>query len=213
METGMPRQRQQQAYDERKEQILRGALEVFSTRGFHQATNRDIAQAARINSPGLIYHYFSDKRALLQAVIERYAPPLQLVAHPEALMALPPEEGLAQFSRTYLHLMANPQMVALLRVVLGEALRSREFATTMGAFGPLRIWGLLALYLQRKMDEGSLRRTDPVLAARCFVGPLVTRLMTHIFLHASGEDGAQAAALVAANVDIFLRGMQKQPGE
>jgi AcrR family transcriptional regulator len=205
----MPRRRQE-TYDERRQQILRGALEVFSTRGFLQATNRDVAEAAGINSPGLIYHYFTDKNALLRAVIEHYAPPLQLVAHAEALMAMPPEEGLTHFGRTYLRLMDNPQMVALLRVVIGEALRSPEFAAAFGEVAPLRLWRLLADYLQRKMDEGLLRRTDPVLAALCFVGPLVTRILTRVILRLPDPDHLDSAALVDTHVAIFLRGMESE---
>jgi AcrR family transcriptional regulator len=202
------RNRRQAAYDERREQILRAALAVFSTKGFLQATNRDVAEAAEINSPGLIYHYFADKNALLRAVLERYAPPLQLVAHAEELMALPPEAGLTQFGRTYLQLVDNPQVRAFLRLAIGEAPRSPEFAATFGEIGPLRVWRLLAGYLQRKMDEGLLRRTDPVLAARCFVGPLVTHLFTRVLLGFTDETDVDADALVAASVSIFLRGIQ-----
>jgi AcrR family transcriptional regulator len=55
------RRRKQELYAERREQIINGALQVFSTKGFLAATNKAIAEAAEINSPGLIYHYFASK--------------------------------------------------------------------------------------------------------------------------------------------------------
>ena len=59
---------------DRRRQILDAALEVFGTKGFYQATNKDIAEAAGGISPGLIYWYFKDKQDLLFAVI-RDRPP------------------------------------------------------------------------------------------------------------------------------------------
>src|SRR5690348_12855530 len=54
MELGMAG-RKRDISGERRRQIIDGALQVFSSRGFAQATNKEIAQAAGIRSPGLIY--------------------------------------------------------------------------------------------------------------------------------------------------------------
>src|SRR2546421_3407222 len=76
--------------EDRREQIIDAAMSVFSQKGFTRATNKDIAREAGI-TPGLIYHYFENKEALLKAIIETRSP-LQLVSFlpPEVLM-LPPE--------------------------------------------------------------------------------------------------------------------------
>ena len=63
--------RDEQDYEARRQQIIDGALQVFASEGFEKATNKDIARAAHINSPGLIYHYFKDKTDLFRQVIER----------------------------------------------------------------------------------------------------------------------------------------------
>ena len=57
---------------DRRTQILEAALEVFSTKGFHKATNKDIASAAGGMSPGLIYHYFKDKEDLFISLVDVY---------------------------------------------------------------------------------------------------------------------------------------------
>src|SRR5215217_7596239 len=87
---------------DRRKQILEAALKVFSTKGFHKATNKDIAQAAGGISPGLIYWYFKDKEDLFLSIIRERAAIFQLADHPERLMELPPREGLALIGRTYL---------------------------------------------------------------------------------------------------------------
>jgi AcrR family transcriptional regulator len=173
-----------------------------------QATNKDIAEAAGINSPGLIYHYFADKADLLRAVIERNSPPMQLLARPEQFMQLPPEQALTRFGLGYLRLSEEPKIGACIRVLFVEAFHNPEFAKLLAEVGPLRVWQLLADYLARKMDEGVLRRTDPRIAARCFVGPLVLEMLSRKIFTLADNMSLDTEALVATNVAIFIRGMQ-----
>jgi AcrR family transcriptional regulator len=203
------RKHKQEIYDERRQQIIEGALKVFSAKGFIEATNKEIAEAAGINSAGLIYHYFASKEDLLRAIIEQYSPALQLVARAEAMRALPLEEALRQFGRAYLRVMDDPQIGGFMRLLLGEALRSPEIARVFGEVGPLRVLQLLADYLRGKMDEGLLRRADPMIAARCFIGPLVTCVLARSIL---GLDrlAVDPATFVTTSVDIFLRGLRSE---
>ena len=91
---------EEQDNTDRRQQILEAALKVFSTKGFHKATNKDIAQAAGGISPGLIYWYFKDKEDLFFSIIRERAAIFQLADHPERLMELPPRAGLALIGRT-----------------------------------------------------------------------------------------------------------------
>ena len=59
--------------EDRREQIIDAAMRIFAQKGFARATNKDVAQEAGI-TPGLIYHYFENKEALLMAVIEGRSP-------------------------------------------------------------------------------------------------------------------------------------------
>ena len=111
--------RDEQEYERRRAQILDGALQVFSTKGFAEATIKDIAAAAGIGSPGLIYHYFKDKEAVFRQLVEQRIPVFGLVAHPEALMALPPRELLTRLATLILEATENAQTVALMKLVLG----------------------------------------------------------------------------------------------
>jgi AcrR family transcriptional regulator len=207
VQANLMRKHKQEIYDERRQQIIEGALKVFSAKGFIEATNKEIAEAAGINSAGLIYHYFASKEDLLRAIIEHWSPRLQLIASAESMMALPPEEALSQFGRAYLRLMGDPQVGGFMRLLLGEALRSPEFARVFGEIGPLRVLRLLAEYLHRKMDEGLLRRADPAIAARSFFGPFVTYVLARTVLGLDSTD-LDAAAFVATGVDIFLNGLR-----
>ena len=54
---------------ERYKAILRAAIEVFAEKGYHRCRISDVARQASV-AYGLVYHYFHDKEALLEAVFE-----------------------------------------------------------------------------------------------------------------------------------------------
>src|SRR5215468_2098695 len=99
--------RDEQDFELRRQQIIDGALEVFAEKGYEKATNKDIAEAAGIGSPGLIYHYFKDKGDLFIQVLEQRAPMLQLLSRSESLMNLPPRAALTLFGTTLLNTLDN----------------------------------------------------------------------------------------------------------
>lgn len=65
---GRGRPRQPEVTQERRQQILDAAIQVFGRRGYHEATMQEIARSVGV-SVGLIYQYYKDKEDLLYAVI------------------------------------------------------------------------------------------------------------------------------------------------
>ena len=55
---------------ERSEQILNAAAQLFAERGFHRTTTREIAQAANV-SEGTLYNYFENKNDLLFGILSQ----------------------------------------------------------------------------------------------------------------------------------------------
>ena len=62
--------RTRMAGGDRREQILRGAMELFAEKGFRGATTREIAQHLGI-SEALMFKYFPSKEALYRAIIQK----------------------------------------------------------------------------------------------------------------------------------------------
>jgi TetR/AcrR family transcriptional repressor of mexJK operon len=205
---GAMAKRNDQEFEERRQQILDGALRAFAEKGFIKTTNRDIAEAAGIGSPGLIYHYFKDKEALLRAALEQHVPLLQLIAHESEFFALPPEIALPQAGRGYLQMMQSPQMAAFVRLLIGEAIRQPELAHTFIEIGPRRGLEFLSRYLKAKMNDGVLRPVDPDLAARSFMGPLVMAKIAQVLLPHPNALVVDGETLLTTHVEIFLRGLR-----
>lgn len=199
--------RDDQEFESRRQQIIDGALEVFASKGFEKATNKDIASAARIGSPGLIYHYFKDKADLLREMMEQRAPSLHLLLHAETLMELPPREALERVGDAFVKTVDNRATMALLKVMIGEAMRRPALAQIFNTIGPGRGWSFLTRYLEHQMELGTLRRMDSGAAARCFVGGLLAFLVLREVFPQPDSQTLRAETMVATAVDIFLQGM------
>jgi len=208
----MPR-RDVQEFEDRRQQIISGALAVFSEKGFEKATNKDIAQAAGIGSPGLIYHYFKDKADLFREVVENRSPILQMMNSGDPMLDRPPEEVLAVFGRGFLAALSDDEGLALFRLVLGEALRRPHVAEMLNDLGPSRAFAFLTRYLAAQMDASVLRRTDPGAATRCFIGPLIMYVLSREVFPQADSPTLAPEQMVAVTVETFLRGMDyRYPG-
>ncbi|MDQ6693604.1 MAG: TetR/AcrR family transcriptional regulator [Chloroflexota bacterium] len=199
--------RDERDFENKRQQIIRGALEAFASKGYERATNRDIAVAAKIGSPGLIYHYFKDKTDLFKQVVEAGAPALQFIARGDDLMDLPPDEVLTNFALTFVQMMENRSAIALLKVMLSEAARHAVVAEAFNKVGPGRGFAFLNRYLSHQMDLGRLRRVDPGAATRCFVGPLIAFMLTREIFVQPDAHSLMSADMVRTTVEIFLQGM------
>lgn len=193
---------------ERRREILDAALKVFSAKGFHKATNKDVAEEAGI-SPGLIYWYFKDKQDLLFSLIrERATAIFQIIEHSDELLDMQPQELLPTIGRSFLAIYTVPSNLSLLRIVVAEAIRMPEIGETMYQIAPIHILRLLSTHFQRQIDKGRFRPLDTHIAARSFIGMLVVHIVAREFLRQPEALATSDEQIVETVVDIFLRGME-----
>lgn len=97
----------------------------------------------------------------------------------------------------------------MLRLLLFSALEGHELADMFFGKQHRVFYEYLAGYIQTRIKEGAFRKTDPLLAARAFIGMVVHhRLLHEIFevpLHCSHQE------IVAAYVELFLQGLATPP--
>jgi AcrR family transcriptional regulator len=193
---------------DRRQQILEAALKVFSTKGFHKATNKDIAQAAGGISPGLIYWYFKDKEDLFLSILRERAAIFQLADHPEQVMDLPPREALAFIGRTYLSIFRVPGNVAILRILMGEAIRFPQIGEMFFKVAGRRFIGFLSQYLQHQVELGRLRPHDTMIAARSFLGMFVVTVVAREVMRQPEALATPDEQIVSTVIDIFVGGLE-----
>ena len=199
---------QHQTYEERRQQIISGALQAFSEKGYLGTSNRDIAQAAGINSAALIYHYFENKEALFQAVIQECLPPVHLADQSDFLKTQPVHEALTYIGTAIVQAMTQPQTLILLRLVLAEALREPEVAHAVYQGGPAHLLAFLYDYFAYLMEQKLIKEADLGATVRCFMGPFLAFILSGSLLNFADENAPDATVMVETAVTIFLAGME-----
>src|SRR2546430_17357304 len=99
MSTPSPAPRVRLDLDERREQLMRIGLELFSTNSYDAVSIDEIAARAGI-SKGLLYHYFPSKREFYVAGVRAAAQQLRDVIEPDP--ELPPAQRLRLPLEAYL---------------------------------------------------------------------------------------------------------------
>ena len=194
--------------EDRRSQLLDAAFEEFAAKGFKGATIKSIASEAGVNSPALIYHYFPDKEALFNAVLETHAPIRSAIENPASFMDRPPEEVLPEIARAYFATVANPTSRRMMKLMLGEAMRRPQLAEMIGRATAVRVLGFLKGYLSRQVELGRLRPHDVRSSARAFVGMLIPQAAGKILFTALREDGLEDEEHIETAVNIFLEGLK-----
>jgi len=154
---------------DRKSAIVAAAHKVFATHGFDAGTIRQIAAEAGV-AEGLIYHYFDNKEALLDAVVHEHSI-LSWLDQPDALREdVSAEIALRELIGEALDRMAqNADVIALTwsQAVLGRG-EGRLVGRTVR-----EITDRVASYLERKVARGELRPIDTAVVARLFAASLI----------------------------------------
>lgn len=144
----------------RRERILDAALVVFADRGIDGASVKEVARAAEV-TPGLLYHYFTSKEVMVTALFaERgFVPELRGLLERQggrsAVDVLP--EILARFEAV---LADNDSLVRLFFSASGSNESARAALHELVTAG----CGLLADYLQERVDIGELRHHNTMAA-------------------------------------------------
>ncbi|MBV9691843.1 MAG: TetR/AcrR family transcriptional regulator [Ktedonobacteraceae bacterium] len=156
------------AVEDRREQIIDAAMRVFSQKGFTRATNKDIAHEAGITA-GLIYHYFENKKAVLNAIIEGRSPLRLVRSLSPHVLALPPDRFLRFLVPQVLAIVEEEKFVQLIRVFVSEAIHNPEMGRTIAETLD-KVLNFLTDYFSSKMMSGELRQGNATLAAQTFLG-------------------------------------------
>ena len=149
--------------EDRRDAILDVAHECFVAEGYG-ATSMSTIAARLGGSKGTLYNYFKSKEELFDAFVRRSCARLrnQLDSFPDEGDA---RERLLRIAQTFINHIMAPETLDIHRLVVGEGARFPELARLFYETGPRIGIPRTADMLTRLMDEGVLRRADPVLAA------------------------------------------------
>jgi AcrR family transcriptional regulator len=192
--------------DETRQEILKAAMELFSRNGFRGTTTRDLASQADVNE-AIIFRYFTNKTELYRAILEEKVHHGRDEHYKEV-------EQFAQSSdpQTFLEFIGNKfferheQDNTFMRLLLFSALEGHELADMF--FASMSVRDPMAAYMERLMSEGTLRRVDPYLASRAFLGMFVCHIQMQEIFGQKRTSDFNRSEVVKTFVSIFLEGMK-----
>ena len=150
--------------------IMEAATTVFLRSGYLGTSMDEIAALAEV-SKQTVYKHFTDKERLfaeiILATIDRVGEPfyagINTLGDTDDL-----DKDLGELARRLIKIVLSPDVLALRRLVIGEAGRFPRLGRAYYERGPERTAVTLAAHFQRLADRGLLRLDDPVRAAHHF---------------------------------------------
>jgi len=191
--------------EDRRAQIIEAARRVFAKKGFSGASNKDIAQEAGI-TPGLIYHYFESKEALLKAIFDEHSPRRVIRTIPPEMLEQPPEQFLRFAIKHMLTVAEDKKFTQLLQVYLPEAIYHPE----VGAIGLVNMaegGRFMEGYLTAKMECGELSKMDAGLVTHLIAGSVMHLALRRGVLRDPVARKYTQEQIVEMTVTLALRGL------
>lgn len=155
----------QEQKEQRRQDILFAALELFVTKGYAATKISDIAERVSM-SVGLLFHYFESKEKLYEELVKMG---LAGTAYPAAQKCERAIDFFAQFTQQLFYFMKEQPYIAKLFVLMANAQQSegtpehiREIAlkvNTIEQFVPI---------IEMGQAEGSIREGNPLALSNAF---------------------------------------------
>ncbi len=162
--------------EDRRQQILQAATELFAKQGFEGTTTRQIALHAKVNE-AIIFRHFPSKEELYWAVIshkcevENGNHRMRELLHSEGT----PQEIFAALAEDFLR--RREKDPSLGRLLFFSALENHRLSNRFFQTHIVAYYETLTEYIRQQIEAGKFRHVDPLLAARGFLGLVVYHYM------------------------------------
>lgn len=200
--------------EERRLQILREAMTLFSQRGFRGTTTKEIAKAAGV-SEAMVFRHFATKEDLYSAILDHKACAGGM-QHPREMVAdaISRKDDRAVFEGLANGLMCHHQNdTEFLRLLTHSALEEHQLANMFWETTVCEMYSFLGTYIRERQRDGSFRQMEPAIVVRSFVGMVIHHSLNNTLwdkqrriLNISNEQAAKEFT------SILLHGIAGGPG-
>lgn len=162
------------AGEERRQQILRVAVRLFSQRGFRGTTTKEIANESGV-SEAMVFRHFATKQELYSAILDYKACAGSLEDHcAHVADAIARRDDFAVFSGLGRELMRHHENdTEFLRLLTHAALEGHELAQMFWDRNVRGLYEFLGGYVRARQREGAMREIEPAVVVRAFVGAVI----------------------------------------
>ncbi len=198
--------------DERRSQILRHAIKLFSQSGFRGTTTKEIARAAGV-SEAMVFRHFATKSELYDAILDHKAcEGGDLNPFEWAREAMAKKDDAEVFYHILLNALNHHELdPEFMRLLFHSALEGHELADMFVKQNIMPIYEFLSEYIAKRQKDGAIRKDiKPRVIIRAFVGMMIHHSLNNTLwdakrrlLDISNEDAARSFT------EILLNGIKK----
>ena len=200
--------------DERREQILRTAVSLFSQRGFKGTTTKEIAKVAGV-SEAMVFRHFASKDELYGAILHNKGCQDGVQRFPweenkDLAEAIARKDDFGVFYQLAITaLNKHHEDVGFMRLLFYSALEEHDLAERFFGEFVARIYGFIGGYIEERQRDGVFRQFEPKIAVRAFMGMMIHHSLNNILwdkqrnlLDITNEEAAKNFA------EILLQGIR-----
>jgi TetR/AcrR family fatty acid metabolism transcriptional regulator len=188
---------------DKRDAILRAAIETFAARGFFNAQVADVARGAGV-AAGTVYLYFRGKDDLLISIFERTMKEAIAAGRESVAARTSPLEQLRAIASLHLERLGRDRDLAVVFQV--ELRQSTKFMERFSATYLREYLGIIRDVIAEGQATGVFRRQiNPTLAAKMLFGALDEMATNWILSHRRYSLAAEADAVV----DLLVGGLGK----
>jgi AcrR family transcriptional regulator len=188
--------------EKRRQAIMQAALSLFHEVGYERASMSEIA--ARLGgSKATLYGYFKTKDELyVSAMLDsvKYSSNDFLGKLDVSIEEI--DVVLQNFGHSYVLFISNAEFTATKRSALAQG-ASSALGPMLYERGPKHAWDQVAAYLEKQMNNGTLRPSDPEIAALQLKGLLEAGIAEPVLFGAKAQLPLDRAVTLA--VQAFMR--------
>lgn len=201
---------QRMSGDERREQILHTAINLFSQKGFSGTTTKEIGRKAGV-SEAMVFRHFAKKSDIYDAILGDKAchdgMRFPWEGNEILMQAITRKDDFAVFYAFALHALTKQQSdVSFMRLMFYSALEEHELAERFFSEFVARVYGFLGGYIEERQRDGAMRPMDPKVAVRSFMGMIIHHSLNNILwdqnrnlLDITNEEAAKNFAEILLN--------------
>jgi AcrR family transcriptional regulator len=197
--------------EDRPDEILSAALEIFNESGFAAARVEDIARRAGL-SKGAVYLYFDSKEAMLKALVEQSAGQIANAASALARTGAEtdPEKAYRAILKMGLTALADPDISAAPRLVLSEAGKFPELAEYYRRRVIEVVRSGVRHLVETAIRNGQFRDVSTEAALLAMMGPVVMHMMLSTVFRLPEDPDHNPGEMADAISDIVLNGLKSR---
>jgi TetR/AcrR family fatty acid metabolism transcriptional regulator len=186
---------------DKRDAILRAAIETFAAKGFFSAQVADVARSAGV-AAGTVYLYFRGKDDLLISIFERTMTEAIDAGRQSVAAQSSPLDRLREIATLHLDRLGRDRDLAIVFQV--ELRQSTKFMERFSATHVREYIGIIRDVIAEGQVKGVFRKQiNPTLAAKMFFGALDEMATNWILSRRKYSLAAQADAVV----DLFVGGL------